>query len=198
DDAHAQRLAPEADRVGLVAGIQDAMRELPRPLDIVLLGAVRRHIGDDAHGAAFRVLKGEAIAAAGLVDRAGLLDLAGVGLAHALMDRVHRLFVGRRQIDAQELALVALVNAQNVMLIAGAAQIDRALARRDRLQIPNLGIKPLGGFQIGDAEIDAPDPVYAMCHRFLLASIPPSSSPRKRGPRATSVLLHPWIPASAG
>ena len=168
------------------------MRELLRPLDIVLLGGERRHVGDDAHGATFRILEGEAIAAAGLVEIGRRLDLAEVGLAHAVMDRVHRLFVGRGKIDAQKLALVALMQAEDVMLVAGAAQIDRAVARRDRFQIPHLGIEALGRLQIGDAEIDAADAVDfiglghdgSSCHfpHDIGNSPPPQPSPsRGRG-----------------
>ncbi len=134
---------------------------------------MRRHLGDDAHGAAFRILEGEAIAAARLVELGRLLDLADVGLAHAVVDRVHRLFIGRGKIDAQQLALVALMQAEDVMLVAGAAQIDRALAARDRLQIPDLGIKPLRRLQIGDAEIDAPIPSTRCCAMCVSSSLIP-------------------------
>src|SRR5690348_3504873 len=161
DDAESEMVDIEsADRVN-VGRVQHDMREPQRPIRSRTGIGMPLVAGDHAHGPALGILECKAVAAARLVDRSRFFELGQARFLQTGVDGVDFGLARRGQVDAQQFGARTRVQAENVMVWAGAAEIHRAGMLDHRRQAPNIGIKTRPRLEVGHTEVDAAQAVDA-------------------------------------
>src|SRR5580700_12001248 len=116
-----------------------------------MIGAV----ADENEVAAVGILTAKTITAAGKRHRPGR-GRAAARSRHRLMQRLDRLPTGDIEYDTHHRGLRAAMQADDVVIAAGAAKILRVVAPLDRGQTPHRLIEARRFIEIGGNELDAP------------------------------------------
>src|SRR5579872_3633066 len=155
DDAESEMVDVErADRVD-IGGIEHDMRDTHRPVRPRGRVGMAPVTGDDPHGPALGILERKTVSTARFVDGPWLLEFGKTRFFEAGMDSVDLGLARRREIDAQQLGARPGMEAEDVVVCAGATQIDRAGMLDHRRQAPDVAVEPGPRLEVGDAEVDA-------------------------------------------
>ena len=142
-----------------------------------MIGAV----ADEGEIAAVGILAAKAVTAAGAAPPAGR-GRAAARRRHRLVQRIDRVPVGDIEHDTHHRRLRAAMQAEDVMIAAGAAKIGRVVARLDRRQTPHRLIEARRFLEIGGDQLDAAHAANETLRHIRLISVIrcASSLPRSR------------------
>ena len=153
----------------MVAHVEIGVHDLARPVGLVVCVRMIGAVADEGEIAPVGILAAETVTAAGKRHRPGR-GRAAARSGHRLMQRLDRLPVGDLEHDAHHRGLRAAMQAEDVVIAAGAAEIDGVVARFDATQTPHVFVKTRRFVEIGGNELDAAQAADEALRHFRLFS----------------------------